>query len=156
MEGFLVSLESWSVAGYLRFSRWGYAAVNTVHILGIALLVGSIVPLNLRLLGLWQGVPKSMVARVLVPVAITGLCLAVIAGLLLFSVRAREYAGMGFLQLKLVLVALGSLSAIFLHYRHGFTLDGIPVVRRIGHALLSLLCWTGALACGRLIAFSNS
>ena len=67
-------------------SRWGYAAVNTLHILGIALLVGSIIPFNLHVLGLWRNVPRIMLARVLVPVAATGLVLAVIAGSLLFSV----------------------------------------------------------------------
>ena len=65
----------------------------------------------------------QQLVRVLVPVAVTGLGLAAAAGGLLFSVRAREYAGVGFLQAKLALVALGTLAALALHHRHGFLLE---------------------------------
>lgn len=153
MEAFFAGLEGSAVAEYLRFSRWGYAAVNAAHILGIALLVGSIVPLNLRFLGLWPGVPRRFLIRVLVPAAVTGLALAVIAGLLLFSVRAREYSGIGFLQAKLALVAIGVLAALVLHRAHGWLLDDAGDRRLAGHALISMTCWLGALICGRLIAF---
>jgi hypothetical protein len=154
MEALFAALQDTTVAGALRVSRWGYAAVNTAHIFGIALLVGSIVPLNLRLLGLWPRVPLGALARVLVPTAAAGLTLASIAGLLLFSVRAQEYAGVGFLQLKLGLVAAGALAALHLHQRHGPWLESVSRRRLAAHAVVSLSCWLGALACGRLIAFA--
>lgn len=154
MEAFLAALEGSAVAQALRFSRWGYAAVNTAHIAGIALLVGSVVPLNLRMFGVWRSVPRSMLVRVLVPVAAAGLALAVVAGLLLFSVRAQEYAGNEFLQMKLALVATGTLSALALHHRHGLLLEDASRPVLVGHAIVSMTCWLGALACGRLIAFS--
>lgn len=155
MDALLGGLEGWPVAAYLRFSRWGYAAVNAAHIFGIALLVGTIVPMNLRLLGVWPGVPRAVLARVLVPVAAAGLVIAVSAGILLFSVRAQEYMAIGFLQLKLVLVLIGTLSAARLHFRHGVDLDGATRQQLIGHALVSLTCWPAALMCGRLIAFAG-
>lgn len=155
MEPLFAALEGTALAQALRVSRWGYAAVNGAHILGIALLVGAVVPLDLRLLGLWRSVPRQTMVRVLVPVAAAGLVLAVAMGLLLFSVRAREYAGVGFLQVKLVLVAVGALTAVALHWRHGFLLESASDRRLAGHALVSLACWLGALACGRLIAFAE-
>jgi hypothetical protein len=60
-----------------------------MHVFGMALLVGAILPLDLRLLGCWPGVSRSALIRVLAPVAATGLVIAVAAGILLFSVRAR-------------------------------------------------------------------
>lgn len=153
MEALLAGLEGTGVAAALRVSRWGYAAVNGVHILGIALLVGAVVPLNLRLLGLWPGIARRDVARVLVPVAAAGLAIAATAGLLLFSVRAREYAGFGVVQLKLALILAGTVSALAFHRAHGFLLEGAGRRRAALHAVVSLACWTGALACGRLIAF---
>ena len=152
---FLAALEGWPVAAALRGGRWSYAAVNAVHILGIALLFGAVTPLNLRLLGLWRRVPREALARVLVPVAATGLALAVAAGLVLFSLRAREYAGIGFFQAKLLLVATGIAGALLLHRAHGLVLRDAPdaVLRR--HAVVSLVCWTGAILCGRLIAFAG-
>ena len=155
MEALLAGLEGTTVAQTLRTSRWLYAATNTAHVFGIALLVGAIVPLDLRLLGWWPDVPRQKLVRVLVPVAATGLALAVVAGGLLFSVRASEYAGVGFLQAKLALVAVGTLAALALHRAHGFLLDSASDRRLAGHAILSLVCWPAALLCGRLIAFAG-
>ena len=155
MDALLAAIEGTAVAQALRASRWGYAAVNAAHILGIGLLIGAIVPLNLRFLGLWRTVPRQALARVLVPMAAGGLALAVTAGLLLFSVRAREYAGIGFLQAKLTLVALGLVSALMVHRAHGRRLEYAGERPLAAHAILSLACWLGALICGRLIAFAG-
>ena len=154
MEAFLGAVEATAFAQYLRTSRWGYAAVSGAHILGIALLVGTILPLNLRLLGFWRKIPRANLLRVLVPIATSGLVLVVFTGPLLFSVRAQEYAAVGFLQAKFVFVALGLLSALAIHRAYGLTLKGASERRLRMHALVSLGCWLGALACGRLIAFA--
>lgn len=155
MDNLLAAIEATEIAHALRASRWGYAFTNAAHILGIALLVGGIIPLQLRFLGLWPGVPKPALVRVLTPLAAIGLALAMIAGILLFSVKAREYAGVGFLQAKLVLVMIGMLSAVALHRAHGFLLDSASDARLAGHAVISLFCWIGALVCGRMIAFAG-
>ncbi len=153
MESLFATLESTAVAEYLRVSRWGYAAVNTAHILGIALLVGAIIPFNLHILGLWRSIPRVILARVLLPVAAIGLALAVAAGALLFSVKASEYSQIVFLQIKIVLVAAGTVSALMLHRAYGLFLDGATERRLRVHAVVSMLCWIGALISGRLIAF---
>lgn len=153
MESLLAAMESTAIAEYLRVSRWGYAAVNTAHVLGIALLIGAILPFNLHSLGLWRDVPRLLLARVLVPVAAFGLVLAVVAGTLLFSVRALEYSAIVFLQLKIVLVMVGVLSALLLLRAYGWSLRGATDARLRAHALVSTVCWLGALVCGRLIAF---
>lgn len=154
MDALLAALEATAPAEMLRTGRWSYAAVNGGHILGIALLVGAIVPLDLKLLGLWRNVPRAALARVLVPTAATGLALAATCGLLLFSVRATTYAGMGLVQAKLALVAVGTLAALSLHRGHGLALENASPARLRVHALLSIACWAGALACGRLIGFA--
>ena len=153
MESLLAALEATEAAQFLRGSRWGYVAVNAAHILGFALLVGAIVPLDLRLLGAWRSIPLATMARVLVPVAAAGLGLAVLAGLLLFAVRAREYAGLEVVQIKLVLVIAGGLSAVTLHAAGGWRLERAGPARLACHAVVSLTCWLGALVCGRVIAF---
>jgi len=154
MEAFFAALEATTPAQYLRVSRWGYAAVSGAHILGIALLVGAIVPLNLRLLGLWPSIPRANLLRPLVPVAATGLALAAVTGSLLFSVRAQEYAAIGYFQVKLVLVSVGLWSAVVIHRAYGLTLESASEHRLRFHALVSLGSWLGALACGRMIAFA--
>ena len=155
MEALFAELEATALAQLLRSSRWGYAGVNAAHIFGVALLVGAVVPLNLRLLGVWRGVSREAVVRVLAPAAATGLALALLTGPLLFSVRAREYSGVEFLQLKLAFIAAGVLSTLSLCRTHGFLLRDAPRARLAGHAVLSMVCWPGALVCGRLIAFAG-
>ena len=155
MEALFAALEGTGLAQSLRGSRWAYAGVNAAHILAIALLIGSVVPLNLRLLGVWRSISREAVVRVLAPVAASGLILALLTGSLLFSVRAREYSGVGFLQLKLTFIAVGVLSALVLCRAHGFLLKDAPRARLVGHAIVSTVCWLGALVCGRLIAFAG-
>ena len=155
MEALFAALEGTGLAHALRSSRWLYAGVNAAHIFAVALLVGSVVPLNLRLLGLWRGVSREAAVRLLAPVAAGGLALALLTGPLLFSVRARDYSAVGFLQLKLVFVAVAVLSALALCRAHGFLLRDAPRARLAGHAVLSTVCWLGALVCGRLIAFAG-
>ena len=153
MEAVLAALSATDTAQALRASRWGYAAVNGLHIFGIALLVGAILPLDLRLIGFWPRVPRAELARVLVPCAAAGLALAMSMGLLLFAVRAPEYAALKVFQLKLVLVALGTAGALALHAAHGAWFEDASPGRLRVHAALSMTAWLGALACGRLIGF---
>lgn len=153
LDAVFTALEGADIAQALRRSRWGYAAVNGVHILGIALLIGAIVPLNLRSLGLWRGVPRPLLARILVPMAAAGLFLAIAAGLLLFSVRAGDYAGLALFQVKLALIAIGTVAALGYHLRHGWPDGDADALVLRCHAVLSLASWLGALVCGRLLGF---
>lgn len=153
MGELLAAVAAWDVAVWLRQARLGYALVNTAHVLGIALLVGAIVPLDLRLLGLWPRVDRAALVAVLVPMAACGLALALVSGGLLFAVRAPSYAALPVFALKQGLVGLGVASALALHLRHGPALRSASPARLRWAASVSLLCWLGALACGRAIAF---
>jgi len=153
LEGFFGFLEALAPVQALRFSRWGYAAVNTGHVLGIALLVGGSVPLALRLFGFWLAVPRAAVARLLSATAGTGLVLALLTGCLLFATRATEYAVNPAFQLKITLVALGAVSTIWAVNRHGRDMEGAGDAAARRAAAISLVCWVGALVSGRLIAF---
>lgn len=150
-------LFSWltetGISQYLRGARWGYAAVSASHIFGIALLVGTIVPLDLRLLGVWRHMPIDSLARILGPVAAVGLLIAATTGGLLFSVRPVEYAGLGVFQVKMALVLLGTGSALVMHMRYGSKLADAPPAHLACAGVFSLLCWSGALVLGRFIAF---
>ncbi|MDX1610052.1 MAG: hypothetical protein R3225_08025 [Halofilum sp. (in: g-proteobacteria)] len=151
METVAAALEGLALAEWLRQSRWGYAAVNAGHVFGIALLVGAIVPVNLRLLGLWRSLALRPLYAMLARIAATGLALAIVTGLLLFSVRATEYVALELFLVKLVLVAVGALHASTLHWATRF-----PDVSRARQRLagtVSLLLWPIVLVCGRLLAF---
>jgi len=146
-----LGLESSGIAQWLRFSRWGYAIVNTLHVGGIALLVGSIVPLDLRLLGLWKHSRLDDLSRVLVPTAACALALALLSGTALFVSRASEYAAMPLFFVKLTLIAMATAHALLIHVLGGLSVRS-PCAQKISGAC-SLFAWTGALVAGRFLAF---
>ncbi len=154
----LTALEQLQWVAELRNSRWTYAAVNAGHIVGIALLFGAIVPLDLRLLGCWRSVPIGTLARVLVPIAAGGLALAISAGLLLFATRASEYAALTLFWIKLALIFCGIGNALLLRKAKQWEsshaiIDAIPPPRLRAAGLLSIGLWLSVIVCGRMLAF---
>jgi len=114
IEQWAAALEATDLAVALRNSVWSYPLVNAAHLLGVALLVGSIVPLDLRLLGVWRSVPLAPLGGVLSRIAGTGLVLAMIFGTLLFITRASEYIASNVFISKMVVVAVGTANALAL------------------------------------------
>jgi hypothetical protein len=160
MLEFLAGLEGSALAAGLRGSKWIYPLVNAGHIAGIALLFGGIAGFDLRLMGAWPRVPLDALARVLVPVAATGLALAALLGSLLFIVKAGEYAASPLFLAKMAMLAvgLGNIAAYrILARRRGWSAAGaaaiavVPLQRLLG--ALSLAIWLAVLVLGRLVGY---
>lgn len=159
MEALMFGLEAGALARALGESLWVYPLVNAGHLLGMALLVGAIVPVDLRLLGAWRAVPLAPFCQVLARSAAVGLALAVVCGALLFITRASEYAASGLFLAKMAIVALATANALALRFtgfdellRAGDADRPLPRRVRIA-AALSLLAWLAALILGRLIGY---
>jgi hypothetical protein len=155
---FASALQSTGLATALRQSFWVYPIVNAGHIVGLALLFGAIVPLDLRLLGVWPRVPLAAMSRILLPVALAGLALAVPTGVLLFSVRATEYAATPLLWLKFSLIACAIANALLLRlslpwavFEHSDLTGTTPRLQLAG--ALSIGLWLGAIVAGRMIGY---
>ena len=119
---------------------WAYPALEVLHIVGIALLLGSLVLFELRVWGAAAELPLQVLARLALPVSLAGFGLVVMSGLLLFA---------AFL-IKLSLVSLAGLNAAFFHARGSLALnDGFARAQTV----LSLGLWLGAIICGRWIAY---
>lgn len=151
MDEVLTRLAATSLAEWMRLSRWGYASVNTLHVLGIALLVGAIVPLDLRLLGLRRNIRLADAASLLQPLAITGLLLAATSGILLFLADPRGYAATPLFLLKLLLVLMAVSNALALNLGTGLTRASTARLHLLG--TLSLVLWLLVLCTGRFLAF---
>lgn len=154
MEGWLAALETAPPIEWLRLSSWAYAAVNTLHVVGIAFLFGSIVPLDLRLAG-WRRGDASLVAlsRLLLPVAKAGFALAALTGFLLFAPDARTYAGSPLFQAKLVVIVAALINAGLLG-RVDWTAPHLSSRRLAAGGAASLLLWLSAITLGRWIAYA--
>ena len=151
-------LEGTPLSQARRGDPWLYPAVEIVHIFGFAVLVGSVVLFDLRVLGFARRLPVQLLARHLLRWAVAALLLIVPAGLLLFSAHPAELARNPAFQWKLALIAAAGLNALAFHV---FPYRGVanwerdkpapPAAR--AHALLSILLWLGVITCGRLLAY---
>jgi hypothetical protein len=149
-------LGAWPGAALLRSSATAYLFVNAAHILGICLLVGAILPLDLRLIGFFPSTPLPVLGPFLTRAAAVGAVLAILAGLWLFTVRPGHYlANMAFLA-KMAVLLLALVNIILQHRRPAFrvALQGGEIQWRVRiSATVSALCWLGALLAGRWIGF---
>jgi hypothetical protein len=149
---FLEAIGSWPGAMWLQQSATAYLFVNAAHILAIGLLLGSIVPLDLRLLGLFRRFPLEVLRPFLVRNAAAGLTLAIITGLWLFSVKPAEYLANDAFRWKLVLLVMALANVAFQH--GGMSAGGFGLTRATRvRAGLSLCLWLSALVAGRWIGF---
>ena len=137
-------IGSWPGAVLLQRSGTAYLFVNATHILGIGLLLGAILPLDLRLLGLFRGVPLAVVMPFLIRIAATGLAIAITAGLWLFSVKPAEYIANEAFLWKMALLVL-ALANIILQHR-------LAQPSRV-LAASSIVLWLSVLIAGRWIGF---
>jgi hypothetical protein len=156
----LTAIQDLAPVAALRSSRWTYASVNATHIVGIALLFGAIVPLDLRLIGWWRTIPIAVLARILVPVSIAGLILAICAGLLLFSIRAVEYSGTTLFQFKITLIACAIANTMLLFRAAQWeaqqaAVNSLPPPRLRAAGALSIGLRLSVIVCGRMIAYLN-
>ena len=110
-------LEGSALGEGLRASGvWTYGFLNLGHIAGISTLFGSVLMLDLRLLGLWRSVPLAMMSRPTVPLAVIGFSLAAASGVCMLSVNATEYYGNPFLLIKFPAIGLGLLNVVVVSF----------------------------------------
>lgn len=153
----LAALGDWPGARALRASWIAYLLVNAAHILGVALLLGAILVLDLRLLGAFGSVPLAVMGPLQLRVAAFGLGLAVLTGAWLFSTRPTDYAANPAFQIKLALLAAALVNIGLQHANTGFrrTMTGAPVTPAMrACAAASLVLWIALLVAGRWIGFA--
>ncbi|MCA1457588.1 hypothetical protein I6F35_31080 [Bradyrhizobium sp. BRP22] len=151
-----LALQESALGHLMRSSPALYPAVEILHILGFVILVGSILALDVRLLGLGRAIPIQPMAQLLLPLSRFGFVLAIVMGFLLFSADAAHVVRNPAFQAKLLLIAVALVNVVIAHagpWRqvslwHGEASGGAKIT-----ALLSLLLWVGAVCSGRLIAY---
>src|ERR1051326_5265520 len=138
---------------------WTYGVVNLFHILAIASLFGSVLILDLRLLGIWRKVALPAITRPTVPVAAIGFTMAVLTGVCLLATKAIEYVGNPFLYIKFPAIGFGLLNVITLNCLPAWrqhrtrTLSSREKKTLAVFGGISLFCWLTAISAGRMIAY---
>jgi hypothetical protein len=134
----------------LQSLAWAYPVLEIVHICGIALLLGNLVLLELRVFGRGAAIPVPDLARLSLGLAGTGFGLVAASGLLMFSTQAGELLANRAFTLKMLLLLAAGCNAAMFHVRG--SLQRLDRTAR-GLMVLSTAIWIAIVACGRWIAY---
>ena len=156
--GFLEWLQGTWVGVLVAESLWGYPLLETIHTVGMAMMIGSLGLINLRVLGYKPDLPL-LDTRALLPLAWLGFTLNAISGTLLFTSDAVYFWDKYTFRIKMVLIILGGINAALLGqrvFREAAAGVAAPPVAAGTRwiAFLSLVFWFGAVIAGRLIAYA--
>jgi hypothetical protein len=160
MEGFLVWLGGtpWSVA--LLESLYVWPLVESTHVLGIALFVGTTVMMDLRLVGVaFAKVPITQFTRRVLPWTRAAFGVMVATGLLIFYSNPVRYYHNIFFRGKMLLLVAAGLNVWWFHSRTHRRVaewdlaDTPPRAARVA-GLVSLITWAGIVVAGRMIAYN--
>ena len=138
------------MSSWITTSPIVYPALEVVHITGIALLVGNLVLVELRVWGLGRTLPLPALARLGLTVSLIGFGLAAASGLVMFASQAAELLANRAFVIKMGLLTLAGANAGLFHARDGLT--RLDLLARLQTAL-SLGLWLGVIICGRWIAY---
>jgi hypothetical protein len=148
------------VAIWVGESIYGFALLEGMHLIGVALLFGSILMLDLRLIGVSRGLSFEWTRRHILPVSWVGFALILFSGLGLFAVHADLYVLETSFRLKLGLIVLGGVNMVAfegLIRRGADTWDQFrqtPFAARAS-GFLSIAVWFGAIVYGRWMGYEK-
>ena len=133
----------------MRADTWQFAITETVHLVALAVLLGSVLLVNFRLLGILRGWTTLQMSRTLAPFIRVGLIGMLITGALLFvSEPIKYFNNDAFLPKMLFLTA-----AILYHYTLYRKAGSAPAIVSKIAAVVSIVLWFSIGAAGRAIAF---
>jgi Ca2+/Na+ antiporter len=148
---FLVWLRGTEAATAIRESEsvWGYPTILFLHTFGMAILVGLISAIDLRLLGVGRQLPLAPLQR-LFPLLWAGFSINVVTGSILFAIDGPKMVQNPAFPVKLALIALG-MTILLAGQRRVFRRRDRKLDRIL--AALSLVVWAGAVTAGRFMAY---
>jgi hypothetical protein len=152
------ALENSTAAIWVGESLWGYPLLLGLHVVGLAIVAGIFLMLNLRILGFNKGVSYESFLS-LFRLAWVGLAVNAISGSALFSSQATTFISSTPFLLKIGLITVGVICAVLIRRQlrasgasWDASVDAMSGSTRL-LAILSILCWIGAIGAGRLIAY---
>lgn len=158
----LKSLEDSGLATGIRNSPLDFPMLEAVHVMGLAVVFGTVTVVDLRLLGIASSHrPFNKVAGDTLKWTWIAFVLVAITGALMFTTNARVYADNTFFRIKLVLLALAGLNMLGFHLiaeRSAHHWNEDPAAPLLGKtfAAISIALWIGIIFMGRLIGFTTT
>jgi hypothetical protein len=153
------ALQASPLGSTISQSTWMFPTIETIHVIAIATVIGTIAVVDLRLLGVAsRDRPASAVIHQFLPWTWSAFALAVVSGGLLFASRAADYMALPAFLAKFAIMALAAANMLVFHLTAERRIAGWDLGRPAAGARiaggLSLLLWTAIVVCGRQVGFS--
>lgn len=146
----LDALQQLPLAVAIRESAWAFPLLEIVHIAAFAAMIGTVLTVEMRVLGLQQTVPLRELGRLGIKIALSAFVVIGLSGSLLLLTDPLGYIANRAFAVKLGLIALAAINMVVFHLRGSLAQpDGLARAQ----AVLSLLLWLGVISAGRLIAY---
>ena len=160
LQGLWQALEASPVGQFVASSSWAFPTIESLHVMAIVTVLGTIVVMDLRLLGV-ASIDRAVTAMSKDTLRWTwgAFVLAMITGGLLFCAKATEYAVNPNFQLKMLLIALAGVNMGVFHLFTWRTVDkwdtapALPLAAKIAGGL-SLFLWVITVFFARAIGFT--
>jgi hypothetical protein len=153
-------IKSTPIGAFVRDSTWAFPTLQSLHFLGMTMLVGVVGVIDLRVLGVARGLPIHPLHKLL-PVAFLGFFINMITGIFFFCHDPYVYAFNLSFRIKMLLIVVAGLNALW--FRLGVFIDvdkwgpGLEASRLAKViSALSIIIWFGVITAGRFIAFTPS
>jgi hypothetical protein len=151
------STLGWALGGGVP---WLWPTFATLHFFGMALLIGCIGAIDLRMLGVARGLPLKPMQR-LRPLSVLGFAINLFTGIGLYAANPPQYQSFAFAA-KMAFVALAGLNAL-LFYSSGMASrvnqvragHDVPLAAKLA-AGISLALWIGVIYWGRMLPFFSN
>jgi hypothetical protein len=141
------------VGAWVNSSAFIWPTLETIHFVSLCVLFGSLLIVDLRLIGFYRDAGASTV-RYLVRLSLLAFAVNLATGVLFVFGNTYKYVGNPAFELKLALIAAAGLNALFYRWRLSRLMATDEVTgASIAVGCLSLLFWAGVIVCGRMITF---
>lgn len=130
---------------------WAYPALEVAHIVGIALLLGNLVLVEMRVWGAGAALDAQQLGKLALTLSLAGFGIVVASGTLMFAGQPEELLANRMFSIKIALMFLAGCNAGMFHARGG--LAKLDTTAR-AQTILSLGLWLAVIICGRWIAYS--
>ena len=141
------------ISAWVNSSGTIWPTLESIHFVSLCVLVGSLLVIDLRLIGFYRERCAATV-QVLIRLSLAAFVVNFLTGALFFVGNSPKYLNNSAFELKLMLIVLAGMNAVFYRVRLSNLVDTNEVTRSsIGVGCLSLILWAGVIVCGRMITF---
>jgi hypothetical protein len=151
------AFASFTSVGAFMHTHWGWPATESAHFIGLSLLIGTLVPWDLRLLGVGRRIPLAA-AHQFVPWVIAGFALTAISGVMFLMAEPSEYIYNVAFHFKVLFMTIAGANALTFYLtvgRRTLAIGSNGDAPRLAKAMaaISLAAWIGVIVSGRLLTF---